>query len=143
MFHYSKIEVECTHSAIMASPNETTIAEIANVEVDKQTQSNNSFERSDEILIELRSVKKDMVQNHTKLEQRIREVVDGLKTRFEYSDQKGNIKFFSYTVLVGCYLIELSMTTVSKCLCAFTVEDIVKLLLTVYIYIIFAADSKL
>jgi hypothetical protein len=61
----------------MASPNETTIAEIANVEVDKQTQSNNSFERSDEILIELRSVKKDMVQNHTKLEQRIREVVDG------------------------------------------------------------------
>ena len=61
----------------------------------------------------------------------------------EYSDQKGNIKFFSYAVLVGCYLIELSMTTVSKCLCAFTVEDIVKLLLTVYIYIIFAADSKL
>jgi hypothetical protein len=79
VFHYSKIEVECTHSAIMV----------------------------------------------------------------EYSDQKGNIKFFAYTVLVGCYLIELSMTTVSKCLCAFTVEDIVKLLLTVYIYIIFAADSKL
>jgi hypothetical protein len=121
------------------SPDETTIA---NVEVDKQIQSN-SFERFDEILIELRSYKKDMLQNHTKLEQGIVEVKEALKTRFEYSDQKANIKFFSYTALVGCYLIELSMTTVSKCLCAFTVEDIVKLLLTVYIYIIFAADSKL